>query len=451
VSFTYNKNEDDRRQLTVTVDIDESYMQQEMRKTVRKLSKEVRIPGFRQGKVPYQVMLKRFGEETIRAETIEDMATPIYNQMSEELEEAPYSQVTLQEVTLHPPQLTFLVPLSPVIELGDYRSMRQEVEPIEITEEAIQHALEHVQQQHQILEPVERPAEAGDMVTLGGKGTVPGEIEDDEPLVIFEQERVDILLDAEQLAFGPDFVAEIVGMAAGDEKQFDITLPEDFLEEEHAGKVASFALVVLEVKHRELPDIDDDLAQEEGDYETLDELKEKLTEELETQAARTAREERLDKLIEYLIENSTLVYPEALINEELDQTMERYKRQLTGYGWEWEDYSRSQGVTEESLREEWAENAREGVERGLLLSEFVKAEHIQVADADIEAKFDEQYGHIENEELRENIKEIMMKGDNVLSVANEVILEKVSARLVEIFSGNAPDLEALAAMEDEEE
>ena len=108
-------------------------------------------------------------------------------------------------------------------------------------------------------------------------------------------------------------------------------------------------------------------------------------------------------------------------------------------------------MTEESLREEWAENARENVERGLLLSEFVKAEHIQVADADIEAKFDEQYGHIENEELRENIKEIMMKGDNVLSVANEVILEKVSARLVEIFSGNAPDLEALAAMEDEEE
>jgi trigger factor len=436
------------------VSVDEAHMQKKMREAARKLSKEVRIPGFRKGKMPYPVLVKRIGEANIRAEAIDDMTQVVFEAMLDQLEEKPYTRSSLQDIQMNPTVFTFTVPLSPIVKLGDYRSARQEVDEIVITEEAVEEALERIQERHVVLEPVERPADVGDMVTVKGTGTVTMEAEDedgeDEVVNIFKQDSGDLLLDPDKLVYGQPFVDHIVGMSKDDEKSFAIVLSEDFPEEEIAGKTAMFNVTVLDIKNRILPAIDDELAKEEGEYETLAELRDAVEKDLHKHALQHAKSDRMETFIDQLMEEAKINFPPALIQEELDDMIANLRKQMENYGWDWEDYLRLQETTEEDMREDLEESAEQRVERGLVLSQFVQDEKLKVTDAALDAKFDEQYGNIENEEVRQYMKKFMMEGGGINTVINEIIMDAAYERVLAIWSGTAPSFEELEAADEEE-
>lgn len=440
MTLTIHTEEDSQRQLKVKVEVPEERVQSQMRRTARQLGKKINIPGFRRGKVPYSVIINRFGEPAVRADAVEDMLEALVVEALDEIDETPYRQPSLDDMELNPLVLEITVPLEPVITLGDYRNIRKEIKPVEVTEEALEEAVEHVRGHHQILEQVDRPAEEGDMVTLSGEGNLTG----DEEEVIWREESSDIVLDSKRLFVDLPFVENVVGMSAGDEKEFTIAFPENYDDEELAEKEAIFTVSVLNVQSRELPELTDEFAREEGEYETVEELMEGLEKELFEQAERQSKSELLDEVIDEMLSDAEIVYPPILVEAELDDTLENMKQQVTRSGWQWEDYIKLQGETEESLREQWQENAVERVRRGLILRQFVEEEHLSVDSADIDSAMEKRLSQFgDNEELQEQLRSVFTQGQGLEAMSNDILMEKVQERIEEIVTGNAPELEDL--------
>lgn len=461
--------QDDQRQLLMTIEVPEERVEKQMRQTARKLGKEVSIPGFRRGKVPYPVLLKRLGRDVLRTEAIEDMLQNVFTEALDEVDPDIYAPANFDDMEMEPLVLKFTIPLTPEVELGNYRELRKEIEPVEITEEAIAEALERIQTQHQQLEDVERPVAVGDMVTLSGKGELlPGEEDESEEAddaetaesetdeenqteypednVIFNSENVDLVMEAKQLFWGEDFVNNIVGMSAGDEKTFNITFPDDFEEEELAGREATFTINVLNVRSRNLPPLDDELAKLEGTFETLEELRESVRGELQTNAENEAQNELIEGMIDDLLEDAKLIYPPAAVESEIDGMLDNFKNQVTRAGWSWEDFLQLQSTQEEQLRENFREGAEEQLKRQLALRQFILDEKLRVTEDDVNAAIDERVSRFgDNEALLEGMRDYYRSGPGFDMLSSEVLMDKAYERIQAVLTGQAPDLAELEA------
>jgi len=460
VTLTIQSSEDDLRQLTLTIEVDEDRVRKAMQKKARELSREVQLPGFRPGKAPYDVLVRRIGEETLRAEAVEDLVQPVFEEALEQEGIDLYARPSLENIELNPVSFKFTVPLSPTVVLGDYRTLRQDVEDVQVTDEALDEALEYVRMRHQVIEPVERAAEIGDVVTISGRGkfTAPkpaaeGKEAATEGEMLFEEESLDILLDDKTLFPDTPFVENVVGMSVGDQKEFTFVFPDPYEQDaEYTGREATFDVTVLTVKRRELPALDDELAKLEGKYETLDELRESLRNDLAKEAEAAVKEKTIDDMLHHLIEGATMVYPPAAVEAQIDDMLEDFKNRLTRSGWKYEDYLNLQGMTEENLRADFSENAEDQLRHQLALRQFILDEKLRVTAADVDTLIDERIARFDNPGLRDSMRNYYRSGQNFDLISSEVLSNKAYERARAIFSGNAPDLDALEEdVADEEE
>jgi len=330
-----------------------------------------------------------------------------------------------------------------------------------LSEEAVQEALEQVQIEHQAIEPVDRPVQAGDMVTVSGKGELaPSESTSDEKdadidedqeetaepesEVLFDQEQLELLMDNKKLFPETPFVENLIGLSAGDETSFEFTFPEEYEEEDLAGREATFNLTIIDVKNRELPPLDDELAKLSGDYETLDEMRDTLREQLQTQAENQAKEDLIEGAIDDMLEDADVQYPPAAMEMEMDDMVERFKNQVTKSGWEFDDYLKIQGSTEESLREDFRESAEKRLTRRLILRQFMVDEKLQVNVDDVSELVDKRVAGYEKEDLRRQMRDFYLTGSGFDMISSEVLSNNVHDRLIAIYSGEAPDLDAIA-------
>ena len=486
MTLTIHKEEDEQRQLAVTIEVSEKRVDQAMRKAVRKLAKDLNVPGFRRGKAPYSVILRRFGRDAIRAEAVEEMIQPIFEEVLEQLEEQPYAQAQFNNMELEPLVLKFTVPLPPKVKLGEYRELRKEIEPVVITDAAVEDALQRVRDRHQVLEPVERGVELSDLVTLSGKGELiaaaaaaeetaetavtdepeadaaetetaviesPTEdvtdgvaeiVEEAANRLIFSEDRVDLIMDSTKAFPNTPFVENLLGLTTGDEKTFTFTFPEDYEDEELAGKEATFTIEVLNVQSRQLPEMDDELAKQEGDYETLDSLREALTKQLHTQAESAAKNQLLEDMIDDLLQEAEMVYPPAAVENEIDALMQTFKSQTQRSGWQWEDFLQLQGKQEADIREDFRESAQKRLERQLAMRQLVLDEKLIVQTEDVDAYIDKAVAAFgDNEELQKSMRNYYRGGHGFDMISSEILMDKAHERIAAILSGNAPDLDAL--------
>lgn len=445
MTLTIQTEEDSERQLKVTVEVPEDQVQAQMKRTARDFARQVNIPGFRRGKVPYNILVQRIGEDAIRADAVEEMLESVFVEALEEIDEIPYRQPSLDDIEMKPLVLKITIPLEPTVKLGDYRAIRREIQSVEVTEEALEEALERIRDQHEILEPVDRPAEFGDLITVSGEG----KIDDEDGEEIWHEHETDLVLDPEKLFPNLPFAENLLGMSAGETKEFGFTFPEDYEDEELAGRKASFEVSMEQVQSREVPELTDEMAQEEGDYETVDELREGLEKELYEQAERQAKSDLLDDVVDEMLAEAEINYPPAVVESELDDTLERFKDQVTRSGWQWDDYLKLQSLNEDSLREEWREEAIERVRRSLVLRQFIEEEKLSVSPAEIDSAVDDRLGQFgENEELQDQLRSIFTQGEGLDMMTNEILMDKVQQRVEDIVTGNAPDLETLEAVDE---
>jgi trigger factor len=473
VTLQVHTEENDQREVTMTVEVAEERIEKAMRQKARELAREVRIPGFRPGKAPYHVILRRVGKESLRAEVIEDMVPDLFEEAileSEIEQESLFGRPSLDDMTNEPLVLTFTLPLKPVVTLGDYRALRREIEPVMVTDEAVAEALTAIQNRYAETEEVDRPAELGDLVTIGGVGklrpqvaktaetedteTEEGESETADPQeeTIFDQERINVILDPEKAFPNTPFVDNLLGLSTGDDVTFIFTFPDDYDDEELAGREARFEITMVNVQSRDVPPLDDEIAQKEG-AATLDELRENVRQQLQAEAEETARNEIIEYMVTETRKEADLSYPPGAITEEIADMVKDYKQQVTRSGWEWEDFLTIQGLTEETVGENFRESAVKRIETRTIIGELLAQEKITLEPGDIDAAVDERLEKYEDERLREGMREYLLQGDGLTNIMNEVLTGRLYERIKEILSGTAPDLSELQVipLEDEEE
>ncbi|MBP6473422.1 MAG: hypothetical protein KA773_23475, partial [Chloroflexi bacterium] len=213
---------------------------------------------------------------------------------------------------------------------------------------------------------------------------------------------------------------------------------------------------VLDVKKRTLPELDDELAKLEGSYESIDELKTAVSENLQKQAENTAKNELIESMIDDLLQDAHIVFPPVAVEMELDSMVESLKSQIVRSGWEWNDYLQIQGQNEESMRSDFRGTAVERLQRQLVLRQFIFDEKLRVTAEDIDARVDERLeGFGDNDELRNSMREYYQQGYAFEMISSEVLMDKAYDRIKAVLAGEAPDLASLeiddAAADDEEE
>jgi trigger factor len=282
-----------------------------------------------------------------------------------------------------------------------------------------------------VTEPVERAAALTDVLSLDAKGFLnAGENPSD---FLMADENISLVLEQTADWPMPGFAQQIVGLAPGEEKKFDLTFPEDYANESLRGQTAHFEVKVKEVKARTLPEWDDELAKSVGDYESLDDLRTKVRESLVRRAERQVKSDYADKVVDTLAEQATVAYPPVLLENELDDYMEDLDRRLREQKLTLDDYLKIEGKTKEQMRDEARPQAEKRLKRSLVLGEVMAKEQIHVHDEDVDARIDlvtASFG-----EQASQMKTLLNRPESRRAMATEVLTEKALDRITAIARG----------------
>jgi len=432
----------ENRQLRLTIELDDEQTEQAMQRAARNIAKQVNIPGFRKGKAPYELVLKRYGEDTIRQEAADDMVEKVYREALEQEGIQPYAPAAL-EITLNPITFKFTIPLRPTVDLGDYRDYRLKPQKIKITKKEIQQALEEIREQNAILELVERPVALGDGAVIDVAGWT------DDGTEILQVDDVRIILDAASTDPAPGFAEEIVGMKAGEERTFTLLLSGDFPQEELRGQEAEFSVSLKEVYDSTLPDLDDDLARAVGNFDSFKELEAHVKEQLHQKAQQEADDEYAAQVLEAIIEQAQVEYPPVMLQETLDDMSEEFEQKVKRETrLSLEDYLRLQNKTLEEIQEGWKPSAESRLKRALVLGDVVEMEEIEVNEEEIRAHIEQisaPWG-VRAEEMRASLNSDQSRN----TITRYLLAQKAVQRLVAIARGEAPDLTSKETEEQEE-
>lgn len=405
------------RKIRLTVTVPEEQVRQKMCHLAREISENVAIPGFRKGKAPYAIILQYYGERRLREQVAEDLTREVYKAALEQEGLEPFGPAMLEEVQISPMQFTFTVPLSPVVRLGDYRSLRVEFPPLEVTEDEIQSVLEDICRDNSVLEPVEgRGAQPGDVLRISVEGRT------DQGQVFLKDDEVDVPLAPEDPYPAPGFFTALEGMMSGEERTFRLKMPGGQPSEE-----AEFSVHLHGLYRQILPELDDDLARTFGPFHTLAELKEEIRQRILERKEETAKEEYTQEVIERLVSQVEVEYPSVMLEEELGRLTERLGQRIrASERMTLEDYLKVTGQTMDDLRKRLHPVADTNVRQNLVLLELVRAEGLSVSDDEVEQYLqktgESQRSESQSPEYRKRL-------------SSQILYEKIVDRLLAIARG----------------
>ena len=373
------------RQVELQIEVASDQLQTAMHAAARRLSRGTKIPGFRPGKAPYEVIVGKFGENVIFEEALDSLGQEIYRDALEETKIEPYAPGSLEEIIREDPlKLRYTVPIAPEVDLGEYRDIRITFEDAEVTDQAFEDALEEIRQRQALIEPVDRSAEETDLVMIDLSGELL-DPEDEEDAKLLDMKDIPVLVDPETDVPTPGVMEHLLGLAAGDEKSYEYTFADDHPSEDLRNHAARFHIKCLEVKSRFVPEWSDELAQNLGEMESLLDLRVKLRESLQKHAEMEAETQYREEILQKLVEGASVEYPPIVLQEETEHLLQDLRMRLGNQNLALEDYLKIEGKTEEDLRKEMEPEAIERIKRGLVLGKIVDVEELKVEDEEIDA------------------------------------------------------------------
>jgi trigger factor len=424
-------------QVNVIIEMDAADIEKELRQTARKLSRSYNIPGYRRGRAPYHAVVRVFGKEMIQQQFLDDRGQDIYEKALEEVEYEPYEVGELKDVEWDPFRMTVVLPIEPELELGDYRAIRVSPEPEPVADEDVEARLHDLQEEHAQWVAVERPAAMGDQVVLDMEGRAGDEL-------IMSNKEHEMILGIVPEAPMPGFHDEVVGMSAGDEKTFALTVPDEDDEQDMAGQEAEITVRLHTIREEDRPPLDDDLAVMVGDYDSLDELEAAIREEMETQALQRAEAEYLDKVLDAAIEGAERIeYPPQAVEREVDLILGQMERNLASSGMQLDTYLGLVGQTKETYRRDLREPAEERLQKRLVLTEVARREGLQAEPEDVDAEIErllESMG-----EDAEQMREMLDSPDGRESIASDLVMTRVQELMTQIGKGEVSESDEDAA------
>jgi len=413
----------------VDVDVDPKDVEGSIARTAQQLGKDMKLPGFRKGKVPPEMVVQRLGRQTVLTQALESSLGDWYERAMLESGVNPVGDPKLDLSDLpdegKPLRFSIEVAVRPGAELGEYKGIEVGREEPEVPEEAVDTEVNRLREGFARLNPVDRAAKQGDVVLIDYEGKIDGES--------FEGGTArDYLLELGEGRVLPELEQGLEGVEAGDDRTVDVTFPEDYPAEEVAGKTAQFDVTVKEVREKELPELDDDFASEASEFDTLAELRgdisDKIRELLDRQIAERFRQDALDAVVA----KAKVDLPEPVIEARAEEMWRRVERQLRQQGMDPDSYLQIQGKSREEMIEQARPEAEQALKREAVLEAVADAEGIEITEEDeLEAlqipPGHEDHGHPEPEdalrEIRESGREELFKDDLRMRRALEVIGE----------------------------
>ena len=415
--------------MVLEVEAEPDEVERSLEAAYHRLVGRAEVPGFRRGKAPREMLERYIGREAFLGEALERLIPQLLSQAIEEQGIEAIAQPEVQITQTDPVTFKATVPVRPTVELGEYREVSIAPEPVELAEEEINKVIEQLRYQYAPWEPVARPVEFGDMVTIDVTGSVDG-----KPLLDRKDLQFQLL---QSLSFPvPGFAETLQGLEKGQDKEFSISLPDDYGASELAGKECHFEVRVSEIKEKKLPELDDEFAKSIGQgFETLDELTDNVTSNLRLISEEGARRRHEEKVIDAVVELSRVEFPPVLVEQEIDRLIAAQENELGQNRVSLEDYLRSKGKSKEELREELRSLAKRQVTGSLVVNKVAEAEEITVTGEDI----DEEVATMVRGagEQGEKMRKLFQSEAARQSLERVLVTRKTVKRLVEIASDEA--------------
>lgn len=354
------------------------------KKAVAKIADNVNIPGFRKGKAPRNIIEMHYGKEAVKQEAFEIVANKAYSDALDQEKLIPVSDPKVEESTFEEGkdmELTIKVTLKPEPELGEYKGLHVEKEAVEVTDEAVEDAVNELRKRNAKMVAAEDDAviEKGDFAIIDFAGTVDG-----EPFSGGEGKGYP--LEVGSNSFIPGFEDQLVGLKKGDSTDVEVTFPEEYFVKELAGKEAVFKVNIQDVKRRELPELTDEYVAANSDFKTVDELRANYKERMQKSAEENAKVAYERALIDLAVANAKFTVPEIMIEDRISQMVDEMKMSLESRKMTMEMYMQYTGMDMAKIRENQRPVAEENVKTDLVLDAIAKAENIQVDMADVDAE-----------------------------------------------------------------
>ena len=374
----------ENQQVTLTVEVEAAEVSKAVEKAVKRLSNRVNIPGFRKGKAPRKIIERNVGMDAIMQEAFDIVGPKAFADALEEQKIEPVSRPQIDIETLEDGKdLVFKATVTPrpEVKLGEYKGLKVEKNVEAVTDEDVEKQLKTFQdRQGKMVDAPEGSAvKDGDFTTLDFEGFVDGEA--------FEGGKgQDYPLQIGSGSFIPGFEDQLIGAKIGEEKEVNVTFPEDYHAKELAGKAATFKCTIRSIKQKELPAMDDELAKKVSKFETLEELKADVRKNLEENAARKAENDQKSAAIEMATNNITVDIPAVMIDNRVEGMIREMAMRLEQQGMSFDAYLQYAGTDINKIREDYRETAEKNVRTDLMLEEVAKAEDIKVEAKDLDAE-----------------------------------------------------------------
>ena len=394
--------EKNNNKATIVVEIEKELMNKGAEAAYKKQRKNIRIPGFRPGKAPRKMIEKMYGQFVFFEDAIEEIFPEVYDfAIGGNAEFKAIGRPSLENMDIADDgttTLTLSTEVYPEVTLGDYKGVEVAKPVAEVTDAQVEAELNQIAENVASVETVERAAEMGDIANINFLGTIDG--------IAFEggaAENFDLTLGSGQ--FIPGFEEQVVGMNVGEDKDVNVTFPEDYNAKELAGKAAVFAVKLNKLSVKNVPAIDDELAKDASEFETLEELKADIRAKKLEQAQKDIDRTFENAVVEAVAANATVEVPNALIEQELDNQMNDFAYRLQMSGMKVEDYAKMMGGDLNTMRQAFKPMAEKQALSSLVITKVAEVEGITVSDEELEAEFDELAKSYELE--LEKIKEMV--------------------------------------------
>ncbi len=432
-------------QILMTIEVEDERLDDARKKAVKKLAPKAKVPGFRPGKAPPDMVRRYFGEERILDVALDDLVPVVYREAVEADESiVPIARPQLVVEKTEPLVVKATIPVRPTVDLGDYASVRVETEPVSVEESRVDDTLLALRRRAATHEPTERGIDWRDIVRIDVEGTV--EVAGASPTLVgpggealmaskqresmVNKQEAEIQLTEDRDVLFPGFEEQLLGKKKGDSFEFDLDVPESIGDAKYKGKLIRFAVTVLETKEEVLPGLDEEFAKAVGDgYDSVDALRARIREDLER-----AEQERIDsgyheQILTQMAERAKVEYPPVMVDAEVDRLLHDQFGHVQHEA-NFAQYLQSLGRTEDQIRAEFRPVADTRLKNSLLLSQVAEDEHIEVTDDDVNAEIEKMSASAGPQ--AEKLRAMFETDDGRGTIRRNLRTTRTLARLVEI-------------------
>jgi trigger factor len=413
-----------QRQVLLEIEVEPERHNEAVEKAYRKLAPRVRIPGFRPGKAPRSMIEKQIGRHRLLDEAMDILVPDVYKEALEKEDLEPVANPALELVSHEPFVFKATVPLKPEVDLGDYQALRVPKEATSVSEEQVEDTLTTLRRRYGTIEPVERPAQKGDVI----RGSLTAEVDGS---TLYDHKDLEYRLSDESLSSLPGLADSIVGLEKGADITTSVRVDADFADQRLAGKDVTYRILVEDIKEEKLAELDDSFAKEVGEgFENVDDLRNRVKSDILSVEEDAALHRYHNAVIDALLEQSTLEYPSVMVEREIDRVLEEQANLDPRDPRAQELYLARLGKSEEEVRDSVREAAEMRMRRSLVLSRFAEAENITVTHEEIDQEIDTMVAS--TGEQADAIRRVFGTQNGHATVERTLLTRKTLERLVEV-------------------